>query len=126
MILYLLQLKLKDYNSKLIQSILKLTNKNTAIIPTMYKYTILVDKFFIKIMIKNKEKYFRMEEYNRNDYVGIFSKKTPNHIIVKHIQRGYPLKPLNKKMSKKANKLRNAFKVSCKSPKINNIYSEFL
>ena len=58
--------------------------------------------------------------------MGIFSKKNPNHIIVKHIQRGYPLKPLDKKMNKKANKLRSAFKVSCKSPKINNIYSEFL
>ena len=28
-------------------------------------------------------------------------KKTSNQIIVKHIQRGYPLKPLDKKMNKK-------------------------
>ncbi len=117
--------KLKDYNSKLIQSILKLTNKNTAIIPPCTNIPYWWTNFFYKNNDKEiKKKYFRMENIIGMTMWVSSVKKNPNHIIVKHIQRGYPLKALNKKMSKKANKLRNAFKVSCKSPKINNIYAE--
>ncbi len=117
--------KLKDYNFKLIQSILKLTNKNTAIIPPCTNVPYWWTNFFYKNKDKKiKKNYFRMENIIGMTMWVSSVKKTPNQIIVKHIQRGYPLKPLNKKMSKKANKLRNAFKVSCKSPKINNIYSE--
>jgi 2-dehydropantoate 2-reductase len=117
--------KLKDYNSKLIQSILELTNRNTAIIPPCTN----VPYWWINFFYKNNEKKIKKNYFRIENIIGMTMwvssvKKTPNQIIVKHIQRGYPLKPLNKKMREKANKLRNAFKVSCKSPKINNIYSE--
>tara|TARA_B110001452_G_scaffold235389_1_gene214158 strand:- start:533 stop:1525 length:993 start_codon:yes stop_codon:yes gene_type:complete len=117
--------KLKDYNSKLIQSILELTNRNTAIIPPCTN----VPYWWINFFYKNNEKKIKKNYFRMENIIGMTMwvssvKKTPNQIIVKHIQRGYPLKPLNKKMREKANKLRNAFKVSCKSPKINNIYSE--
>jgi len=117
--------KLKDYNSKLIQSILKLTNKNTAIIPPCTNVPYWWTNFFFKNNKKKiKKNYFRMENIIGMTMWVSSVKKSSNQIIVKHIQRGYPLKPLNKKMIEKGNKLRNALKVSCKSPKINNIYSE--
>ena len=117
--------KLKDYNSKLIKSILELTNRNTAIIPPCTN----VPYWWINFFYKNNEKKIKKNYFRIENIIGMTMwvssvKKTPNQIIVKHIQRGYPLKALNKKMSEKANILRNAFKVSCKSPKINNIYSE--
>jgi|MDTB01.2.fsa_nt_gb ketopantoate reductase len=117
--------KLKDYDSKLIKSILTLTNKNTAIIPPCTNVPYWWTNFFYKNNEKKiKKNYFRMENIIGMTMWVSSVKKNPNQVIVKHIQRGYPLKPLNKKMSKKANKLRNALKYSCKSPKINNIYSE--
>ena len=117
--------KLKDYNSKLIQGILKLTNKDTAIIPPCTNIPYWWTNFFYKNSEKKiKKKYFKIENIIGMTMWVSSVKKTSNQIIVKHIQRGYPLKPLDKKMNKKANKLRSAFKVSCKSPKINKIYSE--
>ena len=117
--------KLKDYNSKLIKSILELTNRNTAIIPPCTN----VPYWWINFFYKNNEKIIKKNYFRVENIIGMTMwvssvKKTSNQIIVKHIQRGYPLKALNKKMSEKANILRNALKVSCKSPKINNIYSE--
>ena len=56
--------------------------------------------------------------------MGIFSKKNfkPNNRQT-YSKRDILLNHLIKN-EQKANKLRSAFKVSCKSPKINNIYSE--
>ena len=51
-------------------------------------------------------------------------KKGDNKIYVKHVQRGYPLKALNKKMDLMAKKLRSIFNSQCKSPPVKNIYSE--
>ena len=47
-----------------------------------------------------------------------------NKILVRHTQRGYPLKEVSIKMNKKASILREAFQNDCKSPLVNNIYSE--
>ena len=50
--------------------------------------------------------------------------KKPGDVLVRHIQRGYPLKEINNKMIKKAHILRKAFRQTSKSPKVNDIYSE--
>ena len=47
-----------------------------------------------------------------------------NSIIVRHIQRGYPLKAINKKMKNKEKILKAAFQYTSKSPTVKNIYSE--
>ena len=55
-------MKLKDYNSKLIQSILKLTNKDTAIIPPCTNIPYWWTNFFYKNSEKKiKKKYFKIE-----------------------------------------------------------------
>ena len=51
-------------------------------------------------------------------------KTNNNSVLVRHNQRGYPLKAINKKMIYKEKILRKAFKLSGKSPIIKNIYSE--
>jgi len=123
--LIFITVKLKDYNSKLIKEILKLCNKNTAVIPPCTN----IPYWWSSHFFKNKTKKIKKNYFNFENIIGMTMwvssvKKNPNKIIVKHIQRGYPLKSLSKKMQKKANILRTALNNSCKSPKVKNIYSE--
>ena len=117
--------KLKDYNNRLIKTILKLVDKNTAIIPPCTNIPMWWINNFFKNKIKNKRKnYFKTENIIGMTMWLSSEKKTPNKILVKHIQRGYPLKAISTKMNKKADKLRSVFKSVSKSPLVKNIYSE--
>ena len=117
--------KLYNYNNFFIKKMLTLADKDTAIIPPCTNIPLWwINKFYSKEIKKKINKYF-----NVNNIIGMTMwlssiKKNSNHIFVKHIQRGYPLKALDKKMNSKSKILRNAFKLTSKSPKINNIYSE--
>ena len=117
--------KLKDYNTNLIKNILRVSNDNTAIIPPCTNIPLWWVNNFYKNKIKNKKKnYFKMENIIGLTMWVSSEKKSSNKILVKHIQRGYPLKPINKKMNYKAKKLREVFRSSCKSPEIRDIYAE--
>jgi len=117
--------KLYHYNNFLIKKILRLVDIDTAIIPPCTNIPLWwINRFFSSKIKKKVNKYF-----NVNNIIGMTMwlssiKKNPNHIFVKHIQRGYPLKALNKKMNNKAKILRNAFQLTSKSPEVDNIYSE--
>ena len=117
--------KLKDFNTKLIRSISKVSNNDTAIIPPCTNIPLWWINNFYRNKIKNKKKnYFKMENIIGLTMWISSEKKSLNKILVRHVQRGYPLKEINKKMQYKAKKLREVFKSTCKSPKISNIYAE--
>ena len=50
--------------------------------------------------------------------------ESPGNIVVRHIQRGYPLKEVFSNMKSKADFLRKSFQPHCVSPKVDNIKSE--
>lgn len=117
--------KLKDFNTKLIRSISKICDSDTAIIPPCTNIPLWWINNFYGNKIKNKKKnYFKMENIIGLTMWISSEKKSLNKILVRHVQRGYPLKEINKKMHDKAKKLREVFKSTCKSPKIRNIYAE--
>jgi 2-dehydropantoate 2-reductase len=115
--------KLKDYNYNLIKSILKISKKETAIIPPCTNIPFWWLNHFYKNKIQKKN-YFNLKNIIGMTMWISSVKKSSNEIVVNHIQRGYPLKSLHKKMNKKAKRLRDIFKVSCKSPLIKDVYSE--
>ena len=47
-----------------------------------------------------------------------------NNVVIKHTQRGYPLKEIDKSNKKSADKLRKIVRKKSKSPSVKNIYSE--
>ena len=50
--------------------------------------------------------------------------ESPGKVIIRHVQRGYPLKEVFPKMKKKADILREAFNKTCVSPNVENIHAE--
>ena len=48
----------------------------------------------------------------------------PGHIVVRHVQRGYPLGPVYSEMEKRAIILRGVLKKFCISPEVEDIRSE--
>lgn len=117
--------KLYHYNNSLIKKIMTLIDKDTAIIPPCTNIPLWwINKFYSKKIKKKINKYFNVKNIIGMTMWLSSIKKGSDNIFVKHIQRGYPLKELDKKMISKAKILRNAFEFTSKSPKINNIYSE--
>ena len=117
--------KLKDYNVRLINNINKIADKNTAIIPPCTNIPFWwVNNFFPNNNINLKQRYFKVENIIGMTMWLSAVKINENSVLVRHNQRGYPLKAINKKMIYKEKILRKAFKLSGKSPIIKNIYSE--
>jgi len=116
--------KLKDYNQQLINNITNFADQNTAIIPpSTHIPQWWLTKFFQK-KIKKKDNYF-----NNKNIIGMTmwvssAKLQPNKILVRHTQRGYPIKAIDNKMKRKEIILRKAFMSKSKSPYVKNIYSE--
>jgi ketopantoate reductase len=50
--------------------------------------------------------------------------KNPGEIVVRHVQRGYPLKEIFPEMKNHADQLRKSIEPSCISPKVDSIKSE--
>ena len=50
--------------------------------------------------------------------------ESPGNIIVRHVQRGYPLKEVFSDMKYKADELRKSIQPHCLSPNVENIKSE--
>ena len=117
--------KLKNYNLNLIKNINKKIDRNTAVIPPCTNIPFWwLKQIFNKKLNSDDNIYFDI-----NNIIGMTMwlssvKINSNSIIVRHIQRGYPLKALNEKMKKKEKILRHAFQYTSKSPVVRNIYSE--
>ncbi|MBT89829.1 MAG: hypothetical protein CMN79_04995 [Spirochaetales bacterium] len=118
-------IKLKDYNTLLINKIIPYLNYNTAVIPPCTHLPLWWMKSFKKKNIKiNNKNYF-----NNNNIIGMTMwvsavLEKPGFVKVRHIQRGYPLKAIHSKMNYKAKILRKSFNKYSKSPIIKNVYSE--
>ena len=124
--------KLKDINHAVMYRIKKFTNNKTAIIPPC---TSLPSWWFVKMFPNKKNLLKKLDNKDKilldykNNFIGMtlwLSSviKKPGHVVIKHVQRGYPLKEINKKMKIKAQYLRDVLGKKCKSPKPKNIFSE--
>tara|TARA_B100000989_G_C19528000_1_gene467984 strand:- start:3032 stop:4000 length:969 start_codon:yes stop_codon:yes gene_type:complete len=117
--------KLKDFDTNLINNIKEISNENTAIIPPCTNIPLWwINRFYPKDVDLHKINYFNLENIIGMTMWLSSVKLDYSTILVKHVQRGYPLKAINKKMKEKESILREAFKKNGKSPKIKNIYSE--
>jgi len=125
--------KLSDFNEKNIQLIKPYMGNNTAIITPC---TSLPFWWFYNLGETSNKK------YNDIDFNPEISKyfikkniivmtmwlsaviKAPGHVVIKHIQRGYPLGCLYSEMDNRANILRNMFAKTTLSPIVGDIRSE--
>ena len=125
--------KLSDYNEKIIQLIKPYMGNKTAIITPC---TNLPFWWFYNLGETSNKK------YNDIDFNPEISKyfikkniivmtmwlsaviKAPGHVVIKHIQRGYPLGCLYSEMDNRANILRNMFAKTTLSPIVGDIRSE--
>ena len=125
--------KLNDYNEKIFLEISPFLKDDTAIIPPCTKipfwwlYNLEGDdvKKFNNLEIDSAtSKFFRKESIIGMTMWLSSVIESPGNIIVKHIQRGYPLKEVFPRMKDKADKLRASIQSSCLSPEVDNIKSE--
>ena len=125
--------KLSDFNEKNIQLIKPYMGNNTAIITPC---TSLPFWWFYNLGETSNKK------YNDIDFNPEISKyfikkniivmtmwlsaviKAPGHVVIKHIQRGYPLGCIYSEMDNRANILRNMFAKTTLSPIVGDIRSE--
>jgi hypothetical protein len=118
--------KLRDFTNKVSIKLAELINRNTAIIPPCTNIpawwsSMLLSKIGIKL---KKEKYLPI-----NQTIGMTmwlsaALSKPGHVVIRHVQRGYPLKALNRKFAQKEKYLRDLISKRCKCPKVKNIFSE--
>ena len=98
----------------------KITGKNTKII---LPCTVLPDWWLKKFSDRKIKTIFPL-----NNIIGmtmwISGMMKKNKVIIRHTQRGYPLKEINSRSKKSCDTLRNLFLKKTKSPKVKNIYSE--
>ena len=125
--------KLDDYNESALQSLYPLMGQDTAIIPPCTK---LPFWWFYNLEGKSNEKFKdidfdqQLSKYFVRENIICMTMwlssviESPGNVCVKHIQRGYPLKEVYPKMKESADKLRDIFKLTCKSPEVNDIRSE--
>ena len=126
--------KLQSYNTENLNQIKNIINAHTAVIPPSSKIPFWwfynnggasADKNLNNLEIDPElSQYFIRENIiGMTMWVSAVLDK-PGHVIVKHIQRGYPLKSLHRSMDKKANDLRKDLNMTCKSPEVKSIQSE--
>lgn len=117
-------LKLRDYNLKIKNKIKKYITNKTTIIPPC---TNLPDWWFNSL---RKKKLTKLKPVFPNcQIIGMTMWLSatilkPGHILVRHIQRGYPLKAVSAKFKIQEKYLRKLISRRCKSPKVKCIYSE--
>lgn len=124
--------KINTVNSKEIKRISKFIKKNTSIIPqcTQIPFWLSPKIYRTKKIIKNKDINFIYDKFlPKKKIIGMSAWvsakiEKPGMIHVKHIQRGYPLKAINKNNEKASIFLRNQIKKFCVSPKVKNIDAE--
>ena len=125
--------KLGDYNENALQSLYPFMGKDTAVVPPCTKLPFwwfynLEGKSNGKIkdidFDQQLSKYFVRENIICMTMWLSSVIESPGNVCVKHIQRGYPLKEVYPKMKDHADKLRNIFESTCKSPEVDDIRSE--
>jgi 2-dehydropantoate 2-reductase len=125
--------KLKDYNQACFKDVSSIVGNNTAIVPPCTNLPF----WWLQSLEDTEKKNFSnyklnsssFPTFNLNNVIGMTMwlsavVESPGKVIVRHVQRGYPLKELFPKMKNKADKLRGSFSKSCISPEIQNIHSE--
>lgn len=125
--------KLKDYNGDTLRTLSPYMGENTAVIPPCTK---LPFWWFYNLPGQTNDKYRDMDF---DTQVSKYFKRTnvicmtmwvsavlqqPGHIVVKHVQRGYPLGAVYPRMDEHASKLREIINQSCLSPEVEDIRSE--
>ena len=125
--------KLNDYNENTLKNMYPFFKDNTAVIPPCTKipfwwlYNLEGDlkKKFHNIEIDQLTgKYFK-----KKNIIGMTMWlssviESPGNILIRHVQRGYPLKEVFSDMKYKADELRKSIQPHCLSPKVDNINSE--
>jgi 2-dehydropantoate 2-reductase len=125
--------KLSNYNEETLESLQPFMGEDTAVIPPCTKMPFW---WFYNLGGNRNTK------YNDIDFDPILSKyfnreniimmtmwlsaviDRPGHVIIKHVQRGYPLGALYPKMNDHGKKLRDIFSATCLSPLVEDIRSE--
>ncbi len=121
--------KLADYNERVLNVLKPYVGENTAIIPSCTKMP-----FWWFYDLKGKYDDIEFD----NEIATLFDRRNiimmtmwlsaviekPGLVLIKHTQRGYPLESLYSKMDNYAEKLRDIFNRTCKSPTVGNIRDE--
>ena len=123
--------KINSINKKDIEKLSGFIKKNTSIIPQCTQVPFWLDRKIYETKNKsNKDiNYLYNKFFPKKQIIGMSAWvsatiEKPGVVKVKHIQRGYPLKGINKYSLKASTFLRNKIKMFCISPKINNINGE--
>jgi len=126
-------LKLNDYNSDTLSVLSPFLRANTAVIPPCTKIPFW---WFYNLQGKANEKYNGIDfdpniskHFIKTNVIGMTMwvsavLECPGHIVVKHIQRGYPLGAIHPEMEGHATRLRDFFNETCLSPVVANFRSE--
>ena len=126
-------LKLMDYTDESLSVLRPLMGEDTAVIPPCTK---LPFWWFYNLPGSSNAKYNNIDfdhQISRNFiktniicmtmWVSAVLER-PGHVVVKHVQRGYPLGAVYPKMDGHAEKLRQMFEETCLSPQVTDIRSE--
>ncbi len=125
--------KLKDYNNDSMSALARFLGESTAVIPPCTKLPFWW--FYNLSGLENKK--FKDVEFDPG-LSGNFIKtnlismtmwvsavlERPGHIIVRHVQRGYPVGAVHPNMIDRAETLRDIFQKICGSPVVEDIRSE--
>jgi len=126
-------IKLNDYDEKTFRDIHPFLEKDTAVIPPctkipfwwLYNLKGNSNKKFNNIEIDPQaSKYFKGKNIIGMTMWLSSVLQNPGEIVVRHVQRGYPLKEIFPEMKNHADRLRKSIEPSCISPKVDNIKSE--
>ena len=126
-------IKLNDYDEKTFRDIHPFLEKDTAVIPPctkipfwwLYNLKGNSNKKFNNIEIDPQaSKYFKGKNIIGMTMWLSSVLQNPGEIVVRHVQRGYPLKEIFPEMKNRADRLRKSIEPSCISPKVDNIKSE--
>lgn len=125
--------KLIDFNINLVSKLGPFMGKQTAVIPPCTK---LPFWWFYNLKGKSNKKYNNVEIDAKLSKYFIKTNiicmtmwlsavvERPGYIVVKHVQRGYPLAAIYPNMANNAERLRAIFNETCMSPMVDDIRSE--
>ena len=126
--------KITENLKKIFNKIEPFINKNTLIITPctsipFWWFLCLKKKLKNKNKIQKQLNIFFKKNIKRKNLVGMtmwLSGKLvrPGNFVIKHIQRGFPIKEVFLKRRNQVNQLRHDIRKTCISPKVKNIYSE--